>query len=60
MAARKSIHKETYNKGTYFSDTSQLESYLKQKGVVVYLLAADRYDDGTESYTVKIDNIKVD
>ena len=55
---KKLMYGETYTKGTYFNDLTDVKKHLEQKGVIVYALKAEKYDDGTESITIKIDNIK--
>lgn len=55
---KKMVYEESYKKGTYFNELDSIKEHLNQEGVIVYALKATKYDDGTESLTITIDNIK--
>jgi len=54
---RKSVYTEKYKKGSATLPAKSIIEFLKEKGVVVYIVEAGRNDDDTEHLTIKIDGI---
>lgn len=57
MSKRKSVYRETFKSGTFFTDRKQVTDWVN-KCEVIYAINAGTNDDGTEYITIKIDGVK--
>ena len=55
----KSVYQENYRKGVFFNTLMDIKKHLEQPGIKVSPINSGKNSDGTEYWTIKIDNIKV-
>lgn len=56
LKARKSVYKETYKKGALFIENKDvLIEWIRQKDIIIRVIAAGKLDDGTEFNQLSIE-----